>query len=798
MMKLKMICNPYEKTINYLWYDEAEEKYIDISERAGYCPELTNAKFTRNVTIQSRADEIVKIIDDLDPGDLGIDVHFVGTQDDYDDLKRVVELFYETKNIHCIKDADYFNDAEFSLSEIQSRFSQVQEILAAYQEDDILKLLNSYEETMKPDLAICVMGLYSSGKSAFINSLVGCELLPSASDPTTAKVCKIQCRDSYRITVTVNQVPYTVSFSEDDTEISGDDPEIIELLRKYTADGNSRIERMYHLLKRLNTKYPFGKTYEDGPLIEVTLPYINSLLPTDKFDFVIYDTPGSNSASNREHFAVLNEALTAQTNALPIILTTPDSMDSTDNDVLLDLIHGYENKLDTTNGLIIVNKADDKGPRSLMQKRDKIDGLKLTKWKSTRIFFVSSILGLAGKKSHPHDESCWYDLDSFEIFEKNSSLYETGERKLYDFNIIDKSRVLDFDLSEKDGINTMLLYNSGLASIELEIANFAKRYAQYLKCREAIKYLKKASTICSDNVREMETAQISELTEATSRFEKKKLLVLDAMDVQRVAVIKKADEMFRLEISKIYAEFKAKHRIYTAFGSRSNSYIYADFQEEWESIRNEARNKKASEEQALQWMQEYVTEQMNELLLLMSTETNCEIEAFWETRMGVFKKILRRIITDSKKLTPEQKQILDEIVLDMNAMTKERVEFDLRTHKGVRMGIIPFIPLGKESYNNSGCCRNFLAEFDRLVKSRIETVRSRNLELYNAWCLQIIDAVSEKITTFNDELREAKQRIAALQSDIDEKKKHADLLEETTEYIESLMKVQKTKTDSES
>ena len=44
MIKLKMICNPYEKTIAYYWFDETEARYYNMTERAGFCPELTNVK----------------------------------------------------------------------------------------------------------------------------------------------------------------------------------------------------------------------------------------------------------------------------------------------------------------------------------------------------------------------------------------------------------------------------------------------------------------------------------------------------------------------------------------------------------------------------------------------------------------------------------------------------------------------------------------------------------------------------------------------------------------------------------
>ncbi len=791
MMKIMMICNPYEKTIDYLWFEESQGKYIDLSEMPESFSELTNAKYSKDVTLQSRADEIVKAIDKLDSSDLGIEVHFIGTQDDFDDLKRVVELFYENKNIICIKEPPFFWDAEYALSHIKTKFSNVESILTEYKEDAIVELLDSYEKTIKPDLAICIMGLYSSGKSAFINSLVGAELLPSASDPTTAKVCKIQCRDTHTVTITVNGNTYTVCFDPDDPTITGDDEAVKTLISGHIHEGDEKIARMYHYLKFLNASHPFGEVYSDGELISITVPYTNTMLPTDKFDFVIYDTPGSNSASNKEHFEVLKEALSVQMNALPIILTTPDTMDNTDNDALLTLIHTHESKLDTTNGLIIVNKADDKGPRSLSEKRDKIDGLKLTKWKSTRIFFVSSILGLASKKNDPHSEDSWFDLDTFEIYEKNSSLYESGERKLYTYNIIDRSRQYDYDITAQDGVNALLMYNSGLASIELELANYAQRYAQYVKCHEAIKYLTEASELCKENVRTIEDQQKAELDSATARFEEKKHQIIDAMETEKKAAIKTSNERFRLEITKGYEDFKARHQIVTAFLNKGNSFIYKEFQVKWDSLKEDAAENKTDDKMLLQQMQTYVTERFNQMLNAVSTETNCEIEAFWEVRTKVFKKILSTIIMENEKLNEEQKGILDAIVLNMENMTKERVEFDLREHKGIKMGIIPFVPLGKESYNNSGCCRNFLSEFDKLVKERIEIVRDQNGQMFEAWCVQIINAISDKISTFNEEMHEAELAIAELQKEIDRKNQHIGLLQQTIDYIENVLCMQR-------
>ena len=99
---------------------------------------------------------------------------------------------------------------------------------------------------------------------------------------------------------------------------------------------------------------------------------------------------------------VLKEAMSSMTNGLPIFLSTPDSLDSTDNENLYHIIRDME-ELDSRFTMIVVNKADGPG----LQRRDSTDS------EETRIlsqavprnlysgglFYVSSIMGL-GAKNH--------------------------------------------------------------------------------------------------------------------------------------------------------------------------------------------------------------------------------------------------------------------------------------------------------------------------------------------------------------------------------------------------------------
>ncbi len=297
--------------------------------------------------------------------------------------------------------------------------------------------------------------------------------------------------------------------------------------------------------------------------------------------------------------------------------------------------------------------------------------------------------------------------------------------------------------------------------------------------------------MCQKNVRQIENQQKTKLADANARFEEKKNQIIGAMTREKEGSVKKANDLFKIEMGREFDEFKARHHIVTGFFGKSSSFIYPEFEKKWNEIIGNMPEGEPDEGEALKQMQVFVTEQFNTLLNAVTTETNCEVDSFWETRTSSFKRILSTIIMDNPKLNDEQKAILDGIVANMENMTKEFVEFDLREHNGIKMGLFSFIPIGRENYNNSGCCRSFLSEFDKLVKERIQKIREHNGTEFETWCGRIIDAVSEKISTFNDELHEAELEIAELQKDIDLKNQQNNLLRKTIDYIENILCMQR-------
>lgn len=440
--EIKIICDPYQKTIEYLWYDCNSEEYVSPNSKTS---KLANKDYT-NTAIQNRAYDIADIIcNEYCTGNIGLNILFTGTEDDYNDFHRVLNTYHSNAKITCVRDSFYYETAEKVMPKIKDEFYSIQSYFKDYSEDKIKDLIDKYNDTIKPSISLCVVGLYSAGKSAFINSIIGEELLPSASDPTTGRVCKITCDKKYKITFWYEETECTIEFNGNSYKSSaGGDNEVIKKLKE-TAKSNDVHNEIYYMntaLKILNDYKNEGSKGKIGEVVEIVLPFKNSKLPTDEFDFVIYDTPGSNSTKNIQHFEILKKSLSEQTNALPIFVTNPDTMDSEDNKKVLALIEKASASLDTANAMVVVNKADEKAPDELSEKKRKCKDLMIAEWRSTSIFFMSSLIGIASKKENPDDNSQWLNNNMLFLYNKNGD-FAKDEMKLFEYNIVDQSKADD-------------------------------------------------------------------------------------------------------------------------------------------------------------------------------------------------------------------------------------------------------------------------------------------------------------------------------------------------------------------
>ena len=185
--KFKIVANPYKCEINYYYWNEENDDYAECG-----CSSIFSKKEFTNAVIWNKGYEIIQEINkNYNQGNVGLELEFYGTKEDKDELSYIIDEYFSDKGIVLVSDDSYLRSAVDVKKGIEDIFTHMGELFSQYQNSEITEYINKFNDAVRPTIPICVMGLYSSGKSAFINSILGIELLPSASDPTTAKTCAV-------------------------------------------------------------------------------------------------------------------------------------------------------------------------------------------------------------------------------------------------------------------------------------------------------------------------------------------------------------------------------------------------------------------------------------------------------------------------------------------------------------------------------------------------------------------------------------------------------------------------------
>ena len=180
MTKIKVISNPYKQEIKYETYKENTQEWVDVgvSSPNGKLREES----TRKCFLPFNAKEILEIIIDEyyleTKGE--IQIVFEGTKEEYVELSRVSqEKAFEGKII-LSRSNKVLDNAKYILSDTKEIFSNIKRVIEEVTkgELEITKNLVKVSDALDDIVPICVFGNYSSGKSTFINALIGREVLP--------------------------------------------------------------------------------------------------------------------------------------------------------------------------------------------------------------------------------------------------------------------------------------------------------------------------------------------------------------------------------------------------------------------------------------------------------------------------------------------------------------------------------------------------------------------------------------------------------------------------------------------
>lgn len=769
--RVRIICNPYEKSIKYMrWCLEEEQDTYTWKDLGSKSQLLSDEKYT-NATIQHNAHEIVEeIASEYNRGKVGLEIVFDGTKEDYEDLKEVVDKFFNQAGVSCEVGDLYIDSASAVMPEIQKVFINLAQVFKEYSTEEINQIIAKFLDATKTEIPICVVGMYSTGKSAFINSLIGEEVLPSAVNPTTARNYKIvESERNGSIKFYIGSEKITIYYEEDKYKIEGN---IDTELRDQIHDALENIDNpllttnMYYSLSTIN-EYA-DKTKKIAELIEVEVPFYNGVLVSDNYKFIIYDTPGSDSESHEEHLSVLKKALGAQTNGLPILLTSPKDMDRTGADNLLKVVNGIDGNLDLTNAMIIVNQADGVSGKSLDKVKECADTI-LSQWKSNRLYFMSAIMGLGSKKDDYEDEDAWIDDDYLDVFFKNMDSFTNCQgrlyKQLYTHNQIAPNRMESYLslVADEKGDRRLLYINSGLHCVENEILDFARKYALYNKCAQAQEYLEKAISIAKEKISE---------TEKTAEGVKK--LAVNEQNKEKKALLKKLSDCIAARTkgyTDSYPDYMTKfvdELAQTAAGD-----IATFVTDIWESVKEKDKKERVDAFLSLS----------REAFIKKETECKNKIlkysKEYWNKNKSELQAECCNIIKEDEHLSPEEQKFLEDFImkldihLDVDAkinVSQDDVSIHLINlfgHKFLRINWI-------DQRRTKKIYTDLLGKYIRKVNAKINGAHTVE---FKRWNKKLETGLTKEVAQFNPKLRKLSEELDEYQKEIDLYQSQLSLIE---------------------
>lgn len=200
-------------------------------------------------------------------GDASFAVEFTGLETDFNDISEAAEQ----ARLSGMKIDLQWNEVESA----QNRLSKIKEMMARVEEnpkfseylqnggEDVKK---NFEEALDNDFDVYVVATMSSGKSTFINALLGQDLLPAANEATTATIAQIFDDKSLG-----NRF-----VGEREGKVSIDSPKVdLSTLTAWNSDPETK-------------------------KIEL-LGNIRAVEPDDNVRLVLTDTPGPNNSQDEEH-----------------------------------------------------------------------------------------------------------------------------------------------------------------------------------------------------------------------------------------------------------------------------------------------------------------------------------------------------------------------------------------------------------------------------------------------------------------------------------------------------------------
>lgn len=350
---------------------------------------------------------------------------------------------------------------------------------------------------------LCFAGVYSAGKSALINALLGYRILPENVESKTARMFQIRSPrfengEKISLSFSIGTKPAELQWNEAAGQmVFGEDPPENRLVAEINVKaaeqkGAPKHQQIYVLLEMLNSAPEISSEIH----IKFPIP-----LDTPEVQFSIYDTPGTDS-NFTTHEAILRKALGGQTSSILVFVALPKKLEGTGNRKLLSLVQAadtadHRSPIDISRSLFVINAADSIRPRERLQLKDSEisdteDSSFTIKLSDQKLLFTSARYAYVAKAFKngiiPADEKNDTFDDAY-FFEEAVTKANEGERgKYYKEDCCASSESATASLlnacddalrkaQEADDKAEIVHICSGLYALEREILQYGKKYA---------------------------------------------------------------------------------------------------------------------------------------------------------------------------------------------------------------------------------------------------------------------------------------------------------------------------------
>ncbi len=555
---LVMKYHPAKKEVEFKRFQNGEETKVSSKSKLQKYMSLKGTFVLQNYGNEF-FDDIVYTFSGVKKVDIGV----VTTKQDYEDFEQMVEYYNEHSSVvisttlltelpdmeqtfqdvkKCGLDSvgvldesrNYLRSITYSNKNVEDCAEEFAKLIL----NETNNIKDKIDKLNDTTVNLCFTGVYSSGKSALINAILGYKILPENIKSETAKMVRISSPSDgiikvefrlleHKCLLAWNEVEKGFEFIVAPTECEerADIQSIINSVKEECLSENDQLRKV---LEKLNVSNVVST--------EITLYYPISL-DNEQVRFTIYDTPGTDSDVD-EHKRVLDSALKDQQQSILIYVIKPDALEGEGNSTLLNKLKEAEKKssktsIDIGRSLFVINKADtiehdEMETLQFGELKDKVDDTATIKLQDKKLFFASARYAYAAKAvqngvaTSDDEKRCKAGLKTL-ADEDGLSSFCYRKNRVATSEVATRAMIKACDEAYEQSANAgddaeRLVVASGLYALEREISQFGMKYASAVRAYAIIDSIERALGMLSTRAHSIKNSNADEIAKKDSEI----------------------------------------------------------------------------------------------------------------------------------------------------------------------------------------------------------------------------------------------------------------------------------------